>query len=148
MNKVYKIIFDPILGLFKVVSELAKGKGKTNSKSLKSKAVLLALAFVFPQELIANDGIATASSGSTEPTNNNGMIIRASRTSGGDTPRATVIDNAINAIAIGNEAKLGVDGTGHLKGNNATVVWGVTLERITPVIQYMVHILRRMARKC
>ena len=35
MNKVYKIIFDPILGLFKVVSELAKGKAKANNKGKK-----------------------------------------------------------------------------------------------------------------
>ncbi|AEC17855.1 conserved hypothetical protein, YadA-like C-terminal region protein [Gallibacterium anatis UMN179] len=35
MNKVYKVIFDPILGLFKVVSELAKGKAKANNKGKK-----------------------------------------------------------------------------------------------------------------
>ncbi|WP_410683939.1 YadA-like family protein [Avibacterium paragallinarum] len=47
MNKVYKIIFDPILGLFKVVSELAKGKGKANKgKKLTTLVILTSLSSV------------------------------------------------------------------------------------------------------
>ncbi|KGQ47916.1 hypothetical protein JL12_10220, partial [Gallibacterium anatis 10672-6] len=97
MNKVYKIIFDPILGLFKVVSELAKGKGKANKgKKLTTLVILTSLSSV----AVATDYAA-----------------------GGGQRRSSVAGSiVIGAGETNNDAAyVGKDGQ-HPAGNNGTVV--------------------------
>ncbi|MFQ1048805.1 YadA-like family protein [Avibacterium paragallinarum] len=97
MNKVYKIIFDPILGLFKVVSELAKGKGKANKgKKLTTLVILTSLSSV----AVATDYAA-----------------------GGGQKRSSVAGSIVIGAGEtnGDAAYVGKDGQ-HPAGNNGTVV--------------------------
>ncbi|MFU2130979.1 YadA-like family protein [Gallibacterium anatis] len=82
MNKVYKIIFDPILGLFKVVSELAKGKGKANKgKKLTTLVILTSLSSV----AVATD---YAAGGGQRRSSVAGSIVIGARDSGSDSAYA------------------------------------------------------------
>ncbi|WP_410679951.1 YadA-like family protein [Avibacterium paragallinarum] len=64
MNKVYKIIFDPILGLFKVVSELAKGKGKANKgKKVATFVVLSSLSSIALASYTVGEGVTRSGAG-------------------------------------------------------------------------------------
>ncbi|MGR6645949.1 YadA-like family protein [Avibacterium paragallinarum] len=64
MNKVYKVIFDPILGLFKVVSELAKGKGKANKgKKVATFVVLSSLSSIALASYTVGEGVTRSGAG-------------------------------------------------------------------------------------
>ncbi|WP_409025540.1 YadA-like family protein [Gallibacterium anatis] len=64
MNKVYKVIFDPILGLFKVVSELAKGKGKANKgKKVATFVVLSSLSSIALASYTVGEGVTRNGAG-------------------------------------------------------------------------------------
>ncbi|WP_410685743.1 YadA-like family protein [Avibacterium paragallinarum] len=91
MNKVYKIIFDPILGLFKVVSELAKGKGKANKgKKVTTLVVLSSLSSIAVASYTAGSGGMRSGAGGT-------IVIGA-----GDSGNAAAYAGKDNAGSAGN----------------------------------------------